>query len=70
MSTYRARSMCPSCSSEEEVWYHNGKIQPVSTIPCYNCKTLYDPEDFILCLLDLRQNTTVSSVVALSTFTL
>ena len=61
MSTYRARSMCPTCSNEDEVWVYKGKIQPLSTIQCIRCSGLYDPSDFILCFVVLRQNVTVSS---------
>ena len=70
MSIYRARAMCPCCSSEEEVWFYNGKIKPVSLIHCDSCKNLYDPADFILCLLDLRQNTTLYSTVVVNTVSL
>jgi Zn ribbon nucleic-acid-binding protein len=40
MSVYRARSMCPSCSTEDEVWIYKGKIQPVNTIYCTKCSGL------------------------------
>ena len=61
MSLYRARSMCPACSNEDEIWIQKGKVQPISTIHCVKCNGLYDPSEFILCFLELRQNVTVSS---------
>ena len=70
MSVYRARSMCPSCSTEDEVWVYKGKIQPVNTIYCTKCSGLYDPSEFIMCFLELRQNVTVSSTTVVTQLTL
>ena len=70
MSVYRARSMCPSCSSESEIWIQNGKVQPIGTIYCSTCSGLYEPIDFIMCFLELRQNVTISSSTAVNSFIL
>ena len=70
MSIYRARSMCPSCSNESEIWIQNGKVQPIGTIYCNICSGLYDPTEFIMCFLELRQNVTISSSTAVSLLTL
>jgi Zn ribbon nucleic-acid-binding protein len=70
MSTYRARSSCPLCSHEEEVWFLKGKIEPIDIVECTHCSYHYEPNEFISCFLDLRQNTTISSNYALMTATL
>ncbi len=61
MSVLRARSSCPRCSSEEEVWYYRGKIEPTDSTDCRNCGYLYTSSDFIVTLLDLYQNVTISA---------
>ena len=70
MSLYRARSKCPICSQEEEVWFHNGKIEPLDIVECPKCLQLYEPENFISTFLDLKQNSTISSNYAVMTTTL
>jgi hypothetical protein len=70
MSVYRARSMCPSCSSESEIWIQKSKVEPIGTIYCSTCSGLYDPSDFIMCFLELRQNVTISSSTAVTLLTL
>jgi len=63
MSIHRARAACPSCNTEEEVWIYKSSIFPINTIECANCKYMYEANDFIVCLMDLRQNTTFSSTM-------
>ena len=70
MSLYRARSKCPICSQEEEVWFQNGKIEPLDIVECPKCSQLYEPQNFISTFLDLRQNSTISSNYAVMTSTL
>jgi len=60
MSIHRARAFCPNCYTEEEVWYYNSTIQPISVIECTNCATIYDPSSFIHSFLELRQNVSIS----------
>lgn len=69
MSTYRARSKCPICSQEEEVWFQNGKIEPLDLVECPKCEQIYEPQHFISSFLELRQNSTISSNYALMTAT-
>lgn len=66
MFVHRARSACPQCNSEDEIWYSNGKIAPMSTIQCRRCSFLYEPHNFTVSLLELRQNSTISSYSATS----
>ena len=40
-TAYRARSMCPVCGSEEEVFITNNGIFPTSTKTCQNWLFLY-----------------------------
>jgi Zn ribbon nucleic-acid-binding protein len=69
MYTYRARSKCPICSQEEEVWFQNGKIEPLELVECSKCEQIYEPQHFISSFLELRQNSTISSNYALMTAT-
>ena len=70
MSLYRARSKCPICSQEEEVWFQNGKIEPLDIVECPKCSQLYEPENFISTFLELKQNSSISSNYAVMTTTL
>jgi Zn ribbon nucleic-acid-binding protein len=70
MSTYRARTKCPICSQEEEVWFQNGKIEPLDIVECVTCEQIYEPHQFISCFLELRQNSTISSNYALMSTTM
>ena len=67
---HRARTSCPLCSTEEEVWFLAGKIQPLDIGECHKCKNVYEAGDFISTFLELRQNSTVSSNYATMTATL
>lgn len=61
MDVHRALAACPYCNTTEEVWYYKSKITPTSAIECSRCTSLYDASEFIVNLLDLYQNTTVST---------
>ena len=65
MSIYRARSKCPICSREEEVWFQNGKIERLDIVECPKCENIYEAGDFISAYLELRQNSTISSNYAM-----
>lgn len=61
MSVLRAVSACPMCSCEEEVWYYRGKIVPTHVTECQTCSYVYASSDFIVALLDLYENATISA---------
>jgi Zn ribbon nucleic-acid-binding protein len=61
MSVLRARSACPACHTETEVWYYRGKLVPINLIDCKNCSYVYSASDFLVSLLELRQNVTIST---------
>ena len=61
MSVLRAMSACPICHTEEEVWYYKGKLVPVNISECSKCFYVYTPSDFIVALLELYQNVTIST---------
>jgi hypothetical protein len=61
MSVVRARASCPRCFTEEEIWFYKGLVEPISKIQCQNCDHIYDPSDFVVSLLELRDNVTVST---------
>lgn len=64
MSFFRARTFCPTCATEEEVWYYNGNIEPVDSIQCANCSSIFSPDEFLLCILETRNNVTISASAA------
>ena len=70
MSIQRARSSCPLCSQEEEIWFSKGKVEPIDLVECSRCSFHYEPHQFIPTFLDLYQNSTVSSNHAVMTATL
>lgn len=61
MYVHRARTACPHCNTEEEVWYYNSAVSPISTIQCFSCGTLFEAEEYIQNLIELYQNVTVSA---------
>ena len=62
MYVSRAKCFCPRCFTTQEVWFYKGLIEPSKEIQCTNCATLYDADDFIYSMLNLREETTVSAV--------
>ena len=62
MDVHRAVSACPSCNATTEVWYYRSKITPMSTVECHRCSYLYEADNFIVTLLDLYENATVSAL--------
>lgn len=62
MDVHRAVSACPSCNDTLEIWYYKSKITPMSTVECHRCSLIYEADNFIVALLDLYQNVTVSSL--------
>jgi transcription elongation factor Elf1 len=61
MSVHRARTACPNCNTEEEVWYYQGVIAPIEVIQCSKCDLLYEATDYVQSLIELYQNVTVST---------
>ena len=61
MSVHRAITSCPLCSKEEEVWFYNSDVSPVSFIECTTCKTVYEADQYICSLIELYQNISVSA---------
>ena len=61
MQVYRARSNCPFCNRPEEVWFQNGKVEPLDLIECPNCCNIFEPQDFVSTFLEMRQNNTIST---------
>jgi hypothetical protein len=66
MDVHRAVSACPSCNDTSEIWYYRSKITPVSTVECHRCSFIYEADNFIVALLDLRRNITFSSLELLT----
>lgn len=61
MSVYRARSNCPICNNSEEVWFLNGKVEPLDVVECPKCSHMYEPDSFISSFLEMRNNLSISS---------
>ncbi len=61
MQVYRARSNCPFCNRSEEIWFQNGKVEPIELIECPKCSNIYEAQDFVSTFLEIRQNNTVST---------
>ena len=70
MSIYRARSLCPICSSDEEIWFMAGKVEPLEVVECRKCSQIYEPADFIYTFIELHNNVSVSSNTSLPSITL
>ena len=62
MDVHRAISACPSCNDTLEVWYYKSKITPVNTVECHRCSYVYEANNFLVALLDIRRNLTFSSL--------
>jgi hypothetical protein len=62
-SIHRAVSFCPSCNAEQEVWFKYGNVVPNSAVCCFECEAVYESSQFIVKLLELRKNSTVSALV-------
>jgi len=61
MSIYRARTSCPVCNNHEEVWFSNGKIEPLDVVECPKCEHMFEPQDFITTFLEMKNNSTISA---------
>ena len=61
MQVYRARSNCPVCNNPDEVWFKNGKVEPLDLIECPKCANIFEPKDFVSTFLELRQNSSIST---------
>ena len=64
-TTYRARSMCPTCSQESEIFMTERGAFPQSTKTCTRCATTFPADDFICSLIELNSNISVSAQTSL-----
>ena len=62
-SIHRAISFCPTCFSQQEVWFVYGQVSPTDSVSCFTCETVYPSSQFILKLLELRNDVTVSAII-------
>lgn len=62
MHVYRAVCSCPNCFTFHEVWNYKSKISPEEMITCTSCNTIFDPSDYIINFLTLKQDISVSAV--------
>ena len=61
-TAYRARTMCPVCSKEEEVFITNNGVFPTSSKTCQNCANTFPADEFICSFIEKTGNCTVSSI--------
>jgi len=61
MSVYRARTNCPACNNEEEIWFLNGKVEPLEIVECPKCELMFEPQSFVSTFLEMKNNLTVSA---------
>ena len=61
MSVYRARTSCPVCNNQEEVWFSKGKIEPLDVVECPKCEHMFEPQDFVSTFLEMKNNSTITA---------
>ena len=61
MSVYRARSNCPVCHQDNEVWFEKGVVVPLDIVECPKCSHMFEPKDFISSFIEMRNNFSISS---------
>ena len=61
MSVYRARSNCPICNQDNEVWFERGVIVPLDLVECPKCSHLFEANNFISSFIEMRNNISISS---------
>ncbi len=61
-AVYRARTMCPVCASESEIFMHSGGVFPTSTTTCTSCLNSFSADEFICSFIEKTGNSTVSSI--------
>ena len=67
-TAYRARSMCPTCSQESEIFITNYGVFPQSAQTCERCSTTFAGDDFICSLIDLNSNISISAQTSLQIY--
>lgn len=61
-TAYRARTMCPVCGDEDEVFITNNGVFPTSTKTCTTCSHSFSADEFICSFMEKTGNSTVSSI--------
>ena len=64
-SAYRARTMCPSCSQEEDIFITNTGIFPYASKTCSRCSATFPADDFVCSLVELTGNISLSAQTSL-----
>ena len=64
-TAYRARTMCPICSDETEIFITNKGVFPTPSNTCHNCSHNFSADQFIVSFLEKTGNSTVSSLSSL-----
>ena len=67
-SAYRARTMCPTCSKESDVFITNDGVFPQASQTCTNCLTTFIGDDFLVSLTELNSNISVSAQTSLQIY--
>ena len=61
MSVYRARTNCPVCHQDNEVWFERGVIVPLDLVECPKCEHLFEANNFVSSFIEMKNNISVSS---------
>ena len=70
LRAFRARTSCPLCSTDEEIWFLEGKVQPLDLVECTKCSNIYEADQFVSSFLNTYQNLTISSNHSIMTSTI
>ena len=68
---YRAKTNCPDCNNEQEVWFTHildQKEQP-DYVDCINCNTSYNTKQFVSKFINLKDNNSISSKYSIANIT-
>ena len=55
-SAYKARTMCPTCSKESDVFITTDGVFPKPSQTCNHCSTTFISDDFLVSLTELNSN--------------
>ena len=67
-AAYRARSMCPTCSEESEIFITNQGVFPQASQTCDRCSTTFSSDDFVYSFIELNSNISISAQTSLQIY--
>ena len=61
-TAFRARTMCPTCGTESEIFVTNNGVFPTLSNTCSTCANTFLADEFICAFIEKTGNSTVSSI--------